>query len=278
VSAAGLRFGTSSWSAKSWVGPFYPKGTKPADFLPFYATQFNTVEVDATYYAIPAQRTVEGWATKLPEGFAMAAKFPRHIVHAGDNWVPDTQKILQPEHVAGPTQLFLERMALLGDKCGPLLLQFPWFGRQAPLEQDAFLERLERFVESLPKDFRYAVEVRNRQWIGQPLMDLCRRLSIAFVWSELANMPHPAQQAQGLDIRTTDFVYARLIGDRKAVDRVTESFDKVVLDKDADLRRWAELLSPAQAGTPESYIYANNHYAGHGPGTIRRLQELVAGA
>jgi uncharacterized protein YecE (DUF72 family) len=273
-----LRFGTSSWSDKSWIGPFYPGGTKAADFLGFYSTQFSTVEVDATYYGIPAQSTVEGWERKLPEGFAMAAKFPREIVHAGEKWIPNTQRVLRPEHVGDATQLFLERMGRLGSKCGPLVLQFPWFGPQAHLEQVDFMQRLEAFLEALPADFRYAVEVRNRQWIGPELLQLCQRQRVAFVWSELANMAHPADLARRLPIQTTDFVYARLIGDRKAVDRATKTFDRVVLDKDADLRRWAALLAPAAPeGAPESYVYANNHYAGHGPGTIRRLQELVAG-
>jgi len=278
VSAGPLRFGTSSWSDKSWVGPFYPAGTKAPDFLSFYATQFSTVELDASYYAIPAKSTVEGWERKLPDGFSMSAKFPREIVHAGEKWVPDVGRVLTRAATWGASQVFMERLSLLGKKCGPVLLQFPWFGPQAALEIEEFMDRLEAFLEQLPAGFRFALEVRNPEWLAQPLLDLCRRHGVAFVWSELRNMPHPADLSQRLDTRTADFVYARLIGDRKAVDRATKTFDRVVLDKDRDLRRWAELLAPAQQGTPESYIYANNHYAGHGPGTIRRLQELVAGA
>ena len=84
-----IRWGTSSWSEKSWVGPFYPPGTKPGDFLRYYATQFDTVEVDATYYAIPDERMVAGWERKLPEGFVFSAKFPRSVVHAGEGARPE---------------------------------------------------------------------------------------------------------------------------------------------------------------------------------------------
>ena len=80
----GLRYGTSSWSTKGWVGPFYPPGTKAGDMLSWYATQFDTVEADTTYYRVPGERLVDGWDRKLPEGFKLSAKFPRSIVHAGD--------------------------------------------------------------------------------------------------------------------------------------------------------------------------------------------------
>jgi uncharacterized protein YecE (DUF72 family) len=270
-----IRWGTSSFSEKSWVGPFYPPGTPPRDFLSVYATRFDTVEVDATYYAVPDERTVAGWERKVPEGFALCAKFPRTIVHCGERSTPDATKVLVSDEAREDTALFLERMRVLGGKCGPLVLQFPWFSRRAPLAAEDFLGRLDAYLTELPEDFRYGVEVRNRDWIGAPLLDLLRRHEVAFVLVDLVNMPHPAQVAARLDPWTTNFAYARLIGDRKAVDRVTKTFDQVVLDKEADLVRWATLLSSARDRVPETYVFANNHYAGHGPATIRRLRELV---
>ncbi|HED65894.1 MAG TPA: DUF72 domain-containing protein, partial [Planctomycetes bacterium] len=120
-----LRCGTSSFSAKSWVGPFYPPGTKPADFLSVYGTHFDAVEVDATYYAVPSARTVLGWESKVEEGFALCAKFPRSIVHCGEGPTPDPAAVLVPDAVQAPTDAFLKVMDLLGAKCGPLVLQFP---------------------------------------------------------------------------------------------------------------------------------------------------------
>ena len=77
MSASPLRIGTSSWSSDDWRGPFYPAKAKPADYLPFYAQHFDTVECDATFYGIPRASTVEGWRTKTPEGFLFAAKLPQ---------------------------------------------------------------------------------------------------------------------------------------------------------------------------------------------------------
>jgi len=266
-----LHFGTSSWSEKSWVGPFYPPGTRPGDFLPVYATRFDTVEADNTYYAIPDERLVRGWAAKLPSGFRMAAKFPRSIVHAGEGPRPDPARVLVPEAVAEDTATFLERMRILGPKCGPLVLQFPFFNRTVFEHEQVFLARLDAYLGELPADFRYGVEVRNKAWLGEPLLEVLRRHRVALVCVEIAYMPHPARLAERMDLVTTDFAYVRLIGDRKAVEARTKTFDKLVLDQGRSLERWADLLTDFRDRVPETYVYANNHYAGHGPATIRDL-------
>ncbi|HED65895.1 MAG TPA: DUF72 domain-containing protein [Planctomycetes bacterium] len=145
------------------------------------------------------------------------------------------------------------------------------------MEFEVFLERLDRYLGALPDRFRYAVEVRNRDWIDEPLLDLLRRHRAAFVWVEKNALPHPADLAERLDIVTADFAYARLIGDRRAVDRLTDTFDHIVLDREASLVRWAEMIQRVPASVSPVFAFANNHYAGHGPATARRLQELAAG-
>ena len=93
----------------------------------------------------------------------------------------------------------------------------------------------------------------------------------ALVWADMARMPHPDELADELDLVTTDFAYVRLIGDRRAVDAKTKTFDAIVLDKSERLQRWADFLTPFVAHLPQVYVYANNHFAGHGPATIRDL-------
>ncbi len=88
-------------------------------------------------------------------------------------------------------------------------------------------------------------------------------------------LPHPADLAQDLDVVTTDFVYARLIGDRKATEKATRVFDHVAVDMSASLGQWAALLKEIAVRTPKAYAFSNNHYAGHAPETIRTLRELV---
>ncbi len=271
-----FRFGTSSWSEKGWIGPFYPPGTKPADMLSFYATQFATVEADTTYYRVPSAAMVRGWRAKTPAGFTLAAKFPRSIVHAGEGQHPDGAKVLVPEHVGAELEAFLQAMRELGDRAGPLVLQFPYFNRTAFTGLAPFLARLEPFLAGLPRDFRYGVEVRNKAWIGKELLDLLRAQRVAFVLVDLVYMPHPADLAREHDLVTADFAYARLIGDRKAVEERTTTFDAIVLDQGERLERWADLLASIVPRTSETYAYANNHYAGHGPATIRDLAHRLA--
>src|SRR5713101_6491329 len=76
-----LYIGTSAFTAAGWEGTFYPEGTKPADYLRYYAQHFNSVEVDSTFYRVPSLSTVKGWYEKTPKGFIFAAKIPQIITH-----------------------------------------------------------------------------------------------------------------------------------------------------------------------------------------------------
>lgn len=266
-----LRYGTSSWSEKSWSSVFYPEGMPPGEWLSHYATAFDTVEADVTYYRVPDRKLVDGWAARTPDGFVLSAKFPRSIVHGGDQAQPDGQRVLVPEFVGEDCRRFLDAMARLGAKCGPLVLQFPYFNKGAFTSRQPFLERLDAFLGSLPGTFRYAVELRNKTWLVADTLALLRRHRAALVLVDLLYMPHPADLATEIEVVTTDFVYARLIGDRKAVEERTDRFDRIVVDQGARLDRWAALLRTLLENVPEAYVYANNHYAGHGPATIRDL-------
>ena len=271
-----LRIGTSSWSEAAWKGVFYPAGLPVGEQLAYYASQYDTVEADVTYYRVPDARLVRGWATRTPEGFVLAAKFPRSIVHCGEGPAPDGRRVLVPEFVAADCERFLASMQLLGGRCGPLLLQFPYFNRQCFGAVDAFLERLDAFLAALPAGFRYVVEVRNAAWVAPPLLALLRRHRAALALVDLAYLPHPADLWARQDLVTSDFVYGRLIGDRKKIDSLTGELNRTVLDQGERLERWAALLREALERVPEAYVYANNHYAGYGPDTVRALMGRMA--
>ena len=270
-----IRFGTSSWSEKAWGGVFYPAGLPAGEQLGFYAGRFDTVEADVTYYRVPDERLVRGWERKTPPGFVLSAKFPRSVVHAGQGAAPDGERVLSREHCARDVDVFLEHMALLGDKCGPLVLQFPYFNRRAFARPEDFLERLDSFLAELPRGRRYAVEVRNKSWVDAPLYDCLRAHNVALVLVDLVYLPHPEELLAAGDPFTADFAYARLIGDRKKIDSLTDTLDHVVLDQGSRLERWARVLVAARERVPETYVYANNHYAGYAPDTIADLAARV---
>jgi uncharacterized protein YecE (DUF72 family) len=271
--ASRVRFGTSSFSWEDWVGPFYPVGMKPGDFLRYYATQFDTVEVDATYYAIPAPRTVEGWAAKTPAYFTLAAKFPREIVHGGEGAKPDPARLLDPQTTYAARDEFLDVMSRLGAKLGPLVLQFPFFSRAAFATPEPFFDKLDRFLSDLPAGL-YAVEVRNPDWLARPLVDLCRKHGAGLVLVDQEWMPHGDRVERRFDPVSADFAYVRLLGDRKEIEAITTTWEREVIDRERSLERWAALLARLALRGISTYVFVNNHYAGHAPATVRRLQAL----
>ena len=213
-----ILLGTSSFSSKDWIGPFYPQGTKPADFLTVYSRRYNTVEIDSTYYAVPSAKTVLGWKDKTPDNFIFAAKFPRAIVHGGNTAVPAGDKLLTPDNTYVVRDAFLENMSILDGKLGPLLIQFPYFNKRIFSDKEHFFERLDRFLSDLPSEFRYAVEIRNRYWLTETFTSILSKYEIALALTDHSYMPMPHEIAEKIDPVTTDFTYIRLLGDRKQIE------------------------------------------------------------
>lgn len=277
--AEAVRWGTSSFSSPDWVGPFYPPGTPAGAMLARYATVFDTVEVDSTWYALPSVRMVEGWAAKTPESFLLSAKFPRRIVHGGEGAVPDARLVLEPDSTYDVRDTFLERMRRLGPRLGPLVLQFPFFNRDAFPSAGPFLERLDRFLHDLPREgFTFGVEVRNKAWVTPALRDVLARHATILVLVDQAWMPHGDEVEQRWDPVTGPLAYVRLLGDRNAIEKITTTWGKEVLDPAERLGRWAALLVRLMDRGVRSLVYVNNHYAGHAPTTVRRLRDLFLAA
>jgi uncharacterized protein YecE (DUF72 family) len=206
-----FRIGTSAFTAAGWEQAFYPAGMKAADYLTYYATKFNTVEVDSTFYRAPSTATVNGWARKVSDGFLLAAKIPQTITH---------EKILQD--CDEDLKRFLETMGLMGDKLGPLLFQFGYFNKSAFASGKEFLARLAPFLKRLPKGYRFAVEIRNKQWLTTEFFDLLRAHNVAYALIDQAWMPRVTEMFEKCDPITADFTYIRLLGNRKGIEQKTK--------------------------------------------------------
>ena|ERR1700739_378464 len=260
-----IRIGTSAFTAAGWEGSFYPPGMKPADYLSFYATKFNTVELDNTFYRTPALSTVQGWNAKTPPGFLFAAKVPQVITH--EKVLVDSEDDLRH---------FLETMDALGDKLGPLLFQFGYFNRSAFKSQAEFLARLKPFLNALPKDHRFAVEIRNKQWLDVRLTDILRENGVALALIDQSWVPRPWEMKEKLDLVTTDWAYVRWLGDRKGIEEQTKTWDKIIIDRKGDLKNWVDVLNELVLNKKirQLFAFANNHYAGHGPATVKQFWDL----
>jgi uncharacterized protein YecE (DUF72 family) len=258
-----LYIGTSAFTAAGWEGTFYPAGMKPADFLTYYATRFNSVEVDSTFYRTPAKSTVQGWANKTPAGFVFAAKVPQIITH---------EKVLLD--CDADFKQFMEAMDLLNDKLGPLLFQFGYFNRKAFVGVNDFLARLIPFLNKLPNDHRFAIEIRNKSWLVPQFLEALRERGVALALIDQSWMPRPEVWFEKFDPITADFTYVRWLGDRKGIEERTKVWDQIIVDRSMELSEWAENLGKVHKREIQIFAYANNHYAGYGPATVEMFRHL----
>jgi uncharacterized protein YecE (DUF72 family) len=258
-----IRIGTSAFTADGWEGSFYPRGMKPADYLSYYATQFDTVELDNTFYRTPAISTVKGWYAKTPPGFLFAAKVPQVITH---------EKVLVD--CEADLKHFLETMGELKEKLGPLLFQFGYFNKSKFKSQAEFLARLKPFLKKLPKGFQYAVEIRNKNWLDAAFAETLRERGVALALIDQSWMPRPWEMKEKIDLITADFTYVRWLGDRKGIEEQTKTWDKTIVNRTSDLKNWAEVFIKFFSRSLKIFAFANNHYGGHAPDTVKVFREL----
>jgi uncharacterized protein YecE (DUF72 family) len=259
----GIRLGTSAFTAAGWPGSFYPEGMKPADYLTYYSTKFGTVELDSTFYRTPALSVVRGWNAKTPRGFLFAAKIPQVITH--EKMLADCESDLNH---------FLKTMDALEEKLGPLLFQFGYFNQKAFKSAADFIARLDPFLKKLPKAYRFAVEIRNKNWLDAQFADVLRKHDVALALIDQVWMPRIDAVAARLDPVTTDFTYVRWLGDRKGIEEQTKTWDKTIVNRKPDLEIWVKELRKIKARKINILAFANNHYAGNGPATVELFRSL----
>jgi uncharacterized protein YecE (DUF72 family) len=245
-----LHVGTSGWAYPDWVGPFYPTGTLPRDFLATYTRRFGAVEIDSTFYRIPTAKMVDAWNAATPEDFRFAPKVPQVITH---------EKCL--EGCAAELTMFLDVVRRLGAKLGPLVFQF-----DAGFRVES-LPILGAFLAGLPTDLRHTVEIRHRSWLRDDFFQLLEKYKVALVLADLYYMPK-------LDKVTTDFSYIRLLGKRSAA---PDDFSRVRLDRERELNLWAERIRAYLDRGLQVFAFANNRFQGHGPASARALLTRLAG-
>jgi uncharacterized protein YecE (DUF72 family) len=207
VNHSPILLGTSSFTATGWQGSFYSKGLRPADYLSYYAQHFDTVEIDSTFYATPNVSVVRSWNAKTPEGFLIAAKVSQEITH---------KRVLND--CDEEFKVFLTTMQALGEKLGLLLFQFGKFDKYAFNSLDDFLARLVPSLKKLPKEHKFAVEIRNKDWLVPKLADVLRDHDVALTLIDQGWMPQPREMKDKFNLITADFTYLLWLGDRKGIE------------------------------------------------------------
>jgi uncharacterized protein YecE (DUF72 family) len=234
--------GCSGWEYKHWRGDFYPADLPRTRWFEHYASVFDTVEINNTFYRLPEQSTFAAWAARAPRGFTYAVKASRFLTHM--------KKLKDPEE---PLERLFNRMKPLRKHLGPVLYQLPpgW-----KLDR----ERLEHFLQALPDGTRHVLEFRDPTWYADDVLAMLARHSVSLCLHDMQGSATGRQQVGPI-------VYVRFHG-------ATGHYNGAYSDE--RLRSWAEWLSASRAAGTDVYAYFNNDVGGHAPRnavTLRRLME-----
>ncbi len=242
-----IRIGTSGWSYDHWTGVLYPCGTPAKARLAHYVDEFDTVELNGSFYRWPADTTFAGWRDQMPDGFTMSVKAHRGLTHF--------RRLRSPESW---TPRFEQCRKLLGDHNEALLVQL-----HPAIERDD--ELLDGFLTQLPREVRVAMELRHPSW-HQPAV---------YAMLERHNATYVVMSGPGLTCRTvatSDLVYVRMHGPGENSDHLYAGSYS-----DAELGRWARQIRQWDRDDHRVVVYFNNDLGGHAVRNARKLKQLVSG-
>jgi len=240
-----VKIGCTGWSYPGWIGPFYPKTMASSEYLRYYSKTFDIIEINSTFYKIPSRITTKKWSEDTQENFVFTAKLPKQITH-------DAR--LKP----GPyLDQFLAAIKPIKSKMKIMVIQLP-----PSLSFTEARTNLEKMLNHLPIEYRYAVEGRHPSWFTGESNRFLSDKNVCLVWNDVQGVLNPA------DI-TTDFVYLRLIGDRSIPEN---KFGTIQKDKTESIKNWVQKLDEIKNKVSLAVIMANNHYEGFSPYTANKLR------
>jgi uncharacterized protein YecE (DUF72 family) len=227
--------GTSGYNYPEWKGSFYPSNLPAAKMLPYYAARFPTVEINYTFYRMPTEKLVAGWAAQTPSPYKLTLKAPRRITH-------DSRLKNCGEAVAG----FCAVAGTLGDKLGVLLFQLP-----PNLKMDLGL--LDAFLDDLPPGAEAAFEFRHESWFDPAVFERlkARRLALCVADSEKLSTPV---------VVTADYAYFRLRDEGYTPQHIAD---------------WADTIAKATVACRDVFVYFKHEEEGKGPEFARILMERL---
>jgi uncharacterized protein YecE (DUF72 family) len=255
-----LWLGTSSWQFDAWRGVFYPDDVRKDRYLEYYATQFNSVEVNTSFYGLPAPATLIRWVEAVGDDFTFALKCPRSITHE--------KRLVDCER---ETREYLEVLRSLGSAAAPGFVQLPPNFTRA---RDG--RALAAYLDWLPGELgklRLAVEVRAADLMTAAFVQFVIERGLGFVLVDREGTPDLYEMWKDITFPRDDtFLFVRWIGD----DRNGPKGDReITAPRDTDLDRWAARIRECLDRGIDVYGYFHNPYEGHSPASVRRLYERL---
>lgn len=245
MDAGNLYIATSGWHYKDWAGTYYPKGLKPADWLSFYAVEFDSTEINNSFYRLPALETVISWGEKVPDNFKFSPKFSRYLTHI--------KKLNEPEE---PFERFFSVFESIKEKLGVILLQLP----PSLAFHEEKTERVFELIRNQYNEYDFAIEVRHPSWICDKSFSLMQDYNIAFTISQSGvGWPY----AEKITARN---VYLRLHGPR-------ELFSSSYPDE--MLRYFADKIIQWRKQGLNVWVYFNNDWFGYAIRNARTLKQMT---
>lgn len=241
-----IHVGTMGWSYNFWVNNFYSKNTRPESFLEEYSKTFETVEVNSTFYRVPSVSVLKKWRTQTDSNFTFSVKAPKKVTHSKS--IKENLDYLD---------YFLENIATLKSKLGPILFQFPYSFKFQSFDE------LKNLVSVLPKSYRYAIEIRNKIWLDDRFYLFLKDNNICLVFNDIPWLK--------IDEITADFVYFRLEGNRKKIDGTKGIIEQ---DKTKEIEDLAKKIRSHEEGI-ECFVYFSKYFSGHSPSDAKKLLTLI---
>jgi len=285
--------GGSSWKYEGWLGQIYSrerylargkfsKRTFEQECLTEYAQTFLTVCGDFAFYQFP---TDDFWAklfSRVPEGFRFAFKVPEQITckvfpsnpRYGAQAGVENEAFLDP-HVFH--EMFVRPLLPHRNKTALMIFEFGTFSHKSFKGVEQFVERLDPFLAKLPPEFRYAVEIRNPDYLERPYFDCLHSHGIAHVYNAWARMPELRHQMKIPGSKTTDFAVCRaLLRKGRVYEEAVETFAPYthVQDPNPEARESMKvLIGRARENKEFLFLFVNNRLEGNAPSTILSLVE-----
>jgi uncharacterized protein YecE (DUF72 family) len=285
---ATLKIGTCSWKYPSWSGLVY-SAPKNINYLEEYARNYDTVEVDQWFWSLfpgapvrlPDPADVTEYGASVPGGFRFTVKAPNSVTLTHYYKKAKAGPLVDNPHFLS-VSLFQRFLSLLGpikNTLGPLMFQFEYLNKQKMKSQKAFMQAFEEFVVQLPREYEYAVEVRNAAWLNEPFFDFLLRNKLIPVFIEGYWMPPVAglyQKLKPLIARNATVIVRLHGGDRQKMEKTTgKVWDRLVDRRDDELAANAKVINDILGRGVNVYLNVNNHYEGSAPLTINRIKTLL---
>jgi uncharacterized protein YecE (DUF72 family) len=240
-----LLIGTSGWSYKEWIGPFYERKT---GMFSHYSKFFHTSEINSTFYRYPSEGLIMGLLRNSPPGFVFAAKLPKLITH--DKWLS------LGEGAEHDTHRFLSLMKPLAEHLGPILIQL-----RPKFNFEEHIGNLEDYLDIVPKNYEWAVEFRHKSWLKKETYDILSKYNMAYTVVDEPLLPPEVQI-------TADFAYVRWHGHGA---RLWYDYEY----SGDQLEVWAPKVQEITSKVRRTYGYFNNHFNANAVKNAVEMLELL---